>query len=47
MLQDAAMEIALEKIDILIDLNGGTLNSGGSLRAHACINLCKATNNLH
>jgi predicted O-linked N-acetylglucosamine transferase (SPINDLY family) len=26
--QDAAMEIALEKIDILIDLNGGTLNSG-------------------
>jgi hypothetical protein len=39
------MEIALEKIDILIDLNGGTLNSGGSL--HACINLCKATNNLH
>lgn len=33
------MEIALENIDILIDLNGGTLNSGGSLRAHACINL--------
>ena len=22
------MEVALEKIDILIDLNGGTLNSG-------------------
>lgn len=28
MCQDAALEIAMEKIDILIDLNGGTLNSG-------------------
>ena len=43
--QDAAMEIALEKIDILIDLNGGTLNSGAWIEMPTCCCCCYGNDN--